>query len=234
MHPILGDFVSKNFYECHGEPTLKSGRLETDFSHDLPGYENIIATWINVPFELGGETKNKSKSRNIEAKIIAKELKKLIEHNQNFTFGIIAFYAAQVTEIWEELEKIGIAERSEDGVFQVANQWKETRNSEDKIVERLRIGTVDAFQGKEFDIVFLSLTRSNNIKVINEEMYRQKYGFLMLENRLCVAMSRQQRLLIIVGDLDMIKHDSAPQAIPQLVNFYQLCQTQNGKIYHCK
>lgn len=115
----------------------------------------------------------------------------------------------------------------------MAKQWQETTNYENKIVERLRVGTVDAFQGKEFDVVFLSLTRSNNINPIDERMYRRKYGFLMLENRLCVAMSRQQRLLIAVGDGDMVNHKSARVAIPQLVNFYQLCQSQQGKIYQC-
>jgi superfamily I DNA and/or RNA helicase len=97
-------------------------------------------------------------------------------------------------------------------------------------VEKLRIGTVDAFQGKEFDIVFLSITRSNDINANNEELFRKKYGFLMLENRLCVAMSRQQRLLIAVGDLGMVKTETAPQAIRELVNFYQLCQQPYGKI----
>jgi superfamily I DNA and/or RNA helicase len=42
--------------------------------------------------------------------------------------------------------------------------------------------------------VFLSVTRSNNIRATphRPESYRRKYGFLLLENRLCVAMSRQK------------------------------------------
>jgi len=31
----------------------------------------------------------------------------------------------------------------------------------------------------------------------------------MLENRLCVAMSRQQRMLVAVGDLAFVKADDA-------------------------
>ncbi|WP_324281619.1 AAA domain-containing protein [Cyanobacterium aponinum UTEX 3221] len=233
MHPILGDFVSENFYECHGESHINSGRCANDFIHNLPGYENSVTAWLNVPFSAGGEIQGQSKSRPVEARAIAFELKRLIEHDQKLTFGIIAFYSAQVTEIWKALEEVGIAEKSEEGFFQVAKQWQETTNYENKIVERLRVGTVDAFQGKEFDVVFLSLTRSNNINPTDERMYRRKYGFLMLENRLCVAMSRQQRLLIAVGDGDMVNHKSARVAIPQLVNFYQLCQSQPGKIYQC-
>ncbi|MGB2714762.1 MAG: AAA domain-containing protein [Vicinamibacterales bacterium] len=55
--------------------------------------------------------------------------------------------------------------------------------------ERLRVGTVDAFQGKEFDVVILSATRSNLLPAISEEDRREKYGHLMLANRLCVAMA---------------------------------------------
>lgn len=53
----------------------------------------------------------------MEARAIAFELKRLIEHDQKLTFGIIAFYSAQVTEIWKALEEVGIAEKSEEGFF---------------------------------------------------------------------------------------------------------------------
>lgn len=43
-------------------------------------------------------------------------------------------------------------------------------------------------------------------------------------------MSRQQRLLITVGDLEMVKVEAAPQAVRELVDFYKLCQQPYGKI----
>jgi len=57
MHPILGDFVSRTFYEYHGEPPIKAGRPEKEFFHELPGYQDKVAAWINVPLNLGSETK---------------------------------------------------------------------------------------------------------------------------------------------------------------------------------
>ncbi|MEC4880229.1 MAG: AAA domain-containing protein [Scytonema sp. PMC 1070.18] len=230
MHPTLGDFVSRIFYEYHGEPPIRAGKSKEEFVHNLPGYENVVAAWINVPLSTGKETKGRSKSRPIEAKRIAQELKKLIEHDTRLTFGIISFYSAQVTEIWKALCEVGIAEQTNDGIYQITTAYRETRNHEGKIVERLRVGTVDAFQGKEFDVVFLSIVRSNDINAVREELYPQKYGFLMLENRLCVAMSRQQRLLIAIGDLEMVKAEVAPKAIRELVAFYELCQEYYGKI----
>ena len=230
MHPILGDFVSRTFYEYHGEPPIRAGRVEEEFIHNLPGYENIVAAWINVPLNAGKEIPGRSKSRPIEAKRIAQELKQLINHDTRLTFGIIAFYSAQVTEVWKALCNVGIAELTDEGNYQTIAAYRETRNHEGKIVERLRVGTVDAFQGKEFDVVFLSITRSNDINPVSEELYPKKYGFLMLENRLCVAMSRQQRLLITVGDLGMVKTENAPLAIREMVDFYKLCQQSCGQI----
>jgi hypothetical protein len=57
MHPILGDFVSRTFYEYQGEPPIKAGRPEKEFFHELPGYQDKVAAWINVPLHLGSETK---------------------------------------------------------------------------------------------------------------------------------------------------------------------------------
>lgn len=60
--------------------------------------------------------------------------------------------------------------------------------------ERLRVGTVDSFQGMEFNIVFLSVVRSRDIKTINDELKDYNlFGFLVSKNRLCVSMSRQKK-----------------------------------------
>jgi superfamily I DNA and/or RNA helicase len=80
----------------------------------------------------------------------------------------------------------------------------------------------------EFDIVFLSMTRSNALRGQTEKEQRRKYGFLMLPNRLCVAMSRQRRLLAVVGDLSMCSESGADTAIPGLVAFKELCDGSPG------
>jgi hypothetical protein len=235
MHQILGDFVSRTFYEYHGESKINTGRPDSDFVHNIPNYQGKVAAWLDVPLSRGGETKGQSKSRLIEAKHLAHELRLAMESSQNLTFGVITFYRAQVTEIWEALCLEGIAERNDEGNYQVSRQWEEGRAGSGKLIERLRIGTVDSFQGKEFDVVFLSMTRSNDIVARESKQYQQKYGFLLLENRLCVAMSRQQRLLIVVGDLEMIKSEikkpeTERSAMREFIDFYQLCQSEHGVV----
>lgn len=54
-----------------------------------------------------------------------------------------------------------------------------------------KVVTVDSYQGEENAVVLLSLVRSNEIKSI---------GFLEVENRICVALSRAQRGFYLFGD----------------------------------
>ena len=74
-------------------------------------------------------------------------------------YGVITFYSAQAKLIKDMLKAKDIS-------------------------EKVRVGSVDAFQGMEFDVVYLSVVRSNKSR---------EYGFLQMEYRLCVAMSRQKR-----------------------------------------
>ena len=59
-----------------------------------------------------------------------------------------------------------------------------------------------------------------------------RYGHLMLKNRLCVAMSRQKRLLIVVGDSNMLFHSEAFNVIDGLVKFHELCGGEYGTQIH--
>ena len=46
----------------------------------------------------------------------------------------------------------------------------------------------------------------------------------LLPNRLCVAMSRQKRLLISVGAASMFDAGFAPKALAPLTDFLGMCQ----------
>ncbi|MGV0959818.1 MAG: C-terminal helicase domain-containing protein [Limnohabitans sp.] len=56
---------------------------------------------------------------------------------------------------------------------------------------RLSVGTVDAFQGQERDIIAITLTRSNP---------QGEIGFLSDIRRMNVGMTRARRKLLLVGD----------------------------------
>mmetsp|Transcript_18756 Transcript_18756/g.38160 ORF Transcript_18756/g.38160 Transcript_18756/m.38160 type:complete len:120 (+) Transcript_18756:162-521(+) len=59
-----------------------------------------------------------------------------------------------------------------------------------------RVGTVDSFQGQETELVVFSATRSNTVGDL---------GFLRDPRRLCVAITRARRGLILVGDAQTLR-----------------------------
>lgn len=227
MHPVLGKFVSDTFYAPYGE-AFESPRPAEEFAHDLPGYSGRAAAWVDMPLSRGRESGGHSKRRKAEAEWIAEEIYRLATLRRDLSFGVISFYSAQADEVLRAMERHAISEQLDDGSYRVKDAWRETRSADGRLIERLRVGTVDAFQGKEFDVVMLSMTRSNDLPVADELSLRRKFGHLMLENRLCVAMSRQQRLLIVVGDAAMLRGEAPENNLRGLVAFRELCRGKHG------
>jgi hypothetical protein len=230
MHPTLGDFISKQFYESEGLGVLHSGRPAQDFAHAIPGYQGKCAAWLDVPLQEGKEDRRgSSRIRLAEARAIAKEVKRIADTcGPTLSIGVISFYRAQCDLILEALVDQGLAEE-EDGEIRIARSYRQTESGD----ERLRVGTVDAFQGKEFDVVFLSIVRANDVVVSDqkegderERLLNGKYGHLRLANRLNVAMSRQRKLLVAVGDKGMAECPESDEAVPALTAFLKLCREE--------
>ena len=74
--------------------------------------------------------------------------------------------------------------------------------------EGVRVAAVDDFQGEENDIILLSLVRSNS---------DGKIGFLKIENRICVALSRARYGMYVIGNLTML-HDKTETKWPAILN----------------
>ena len=230
MHPLLGQFVSEQFYEPYGEG-FGSGLDQEPFAHNvsLKGGGSLVgkvAAWIDVPFDKGSEESRRSKSRPIEAEVIVQKAQSVLIEHPDLSVGIITFYRDQRDTIQEKMRDVGLMEDNGEGIYRIKFQWRQTSTGH----ERLRVGTVDSFQGKEFDVVFLSLTRSNRIKVNDEATRRRRYGFLLLENRLCVAMSRQKRLLVVVGDKSMASGPEAKTSVSGLHAFREFCEGAHGSV----
>lgn len=213
---ILGKFISDNFYKQHDEDFNSPlgttiGVPEDFFYQNLEGINNIPAIWINVHHN---PLNNNPRNSPFEAEEIMKRLRLWInsENGKNLDFGIITFYRDQVITIEEKLKK------------------EFSKEEREEFKHRLKIGTVDSFQGMEFDIVFLSAVRSKDLRTISNNIEDYKlFGFLTSKNRLCVSMSRQKRSLIVLGNKDFFEHDRAKLDVPELYNFLQLCKRE-GKV----
>lgn len=209
MHPDLGRFVSANFYEEFDPQERFDSPLSADcYTHGLPVPGGGPALWIDVPDVRGPSTSGRTGSlvRECEIDAIVSRLRAWMDLDEarnapedRLTFGVISFYRGQAEAI---KERLGAAV---DG-------------------KRLHVGTVDSFQGKEFDVVFLSLVRTS--RSLGSE---RPFGFLTVYNRLNVAMSRQKKLLAVVGDAALVDNDRAAESVWGLHGFLALCR-ENGAV----
>ena len=240
MHPVLGQFISKEFYEAHNkEEAFESPLGPEDFVQNLSYISNKPAVWYDVKNDAGNgaECKNslKSRFRKGEAIAAARLLAKWLEDDseRKLTFGIISFYSAQCLEIKKQLKIYGVF----DERLQIREEYKYTAPDKNgDFEERIKIGTVDAFQGMEFDIVILCAVRTaKNERIISayNELHRNAeeglkkqqsiFGFLMSKNRLCVSMSRQKKSLMVIGDKNLFSSRLAQESVPELYDYYKLC-----------
>ena len=179
MHPQIGRLVSELFYP----EGLKHGFSEDDLPNDTGLYNDKHIAWLDTSESEHFET---GKYQNeFEADIIIEEIKQLLKKNSQYTkeIGIITFYNEQLKLLNQKIKNSGL---------------------ENSVI----CGTVDAFQGKECEIIFLSTVRSNTKKNVGQAL-----GFLRSPNRLNVALSRARRLLVIVGNSSTLtKSDMFEQA----------------------
>jgi hypothetical protein len=174
MHPVIGDFISKKFYNG----TIMNGIKTNDNTNTFSVYDGKNIVWLNVPITAGLEEGKPSYYRKPEVTKIIDILKDILYslNGQEPTIGIISFYKKQVDIISKKIKD----------------------DFPQEIVGLIDCNTVDSFQGKEFDIVILSTVRSNVSQTAGESLGFIHYG----RSRINVALSRAKRLLILVGDAD--------------------------------
>ncbi len=172
MNPVIGDLISKLFYES--KLVSKTSRKEKTIP--LKIYESKPLVWLSTAARPDRKEEKISDSyRNTcESKIIFEQLLEIDEELGELKLkketAIIAGYRGQrdrLTRLYESDYKARFHNMS------------------------IEINTVDAFQGRETDIVFYSIVRSND---------NGKLGFLKDVRRLNVAFSRARELLVVVGD----------------------------------
>lgn len=182
MHPGIGNLVSKVFYDGQ----LESMTTESDRNHGYSKWDSKGVVWLSTAKnaskkeQIINNRSHKTYQNNLEVEVIFNTLmdmeREFAEKNIKKDIGIIAGYQAQKSLIRK------VYETEYKDRFRFIN---------------IEINTVDAFQGRETDVIFYSIVRSND---------EGKIGFLSDARRLNVALSRAKELLVIIGD-----HMSATQ-----------------------
>jgi len=173
MHQIIMGFSSGYFYE---------NKLKADHSvaeHQLMTTDKPLL-FIDTAGSGFTEQMNKE-SRSLENKEEANLLMNHLWHflmqlgeekihSENIQTGIISPYRAQVRLLLE--------------MIMADPRWR-------NLLPYLTIDTIDAFQGREREVIYISMVRSN----VNNEI-----GFLKDIRRMNVAMTRARKKLVMVGD----------------------------------
>ncbi len=213
MPKVLGDFIGKNFY-----PELRLGSPrgnpcdDENFIQTMPYISNKCMVWCDVPYGKDTCVNGKGWKNVEEASVVSKMLNQFLtnEENSKLKIGVISFYKDQVYEIINDLIKFNIYVKDE-ATIRINDSYK----------NRLQIDTVDAFQGLECDIIILSMVRSNPYKKFKPG----SFGFLKDEHHLCVALSRQKRCLVVVGNgSGMLETENAESSVRALVDYYKECK----------
>lgn len=113
--------------------------------------------------------KGKSLTNPEEANLLVKRFNEVVSAEPDLSIGIISPYRGQANFISDLLE-----------------------------TSKAQVNTVDAFQGREKDVILVSLVRSNEDGTI---------GFLTDYRRMNVAMTRARKKLILIGDSATIGND---------------------------
>ena len=225
MPRVLGNFVGEEFYSRDDEGNelpefergLRFAGRDEDHYHNLPGLKNIAMAFMRT--RIGAKADEKighSYRSEAECDVIIDYLKRCKDEmptdiigpngrGSRCTFGIISFYKAQVNLLISKLYEAGLVKLNEDGVIDTARSELD-----------IQVNTVDAFQGKECDFIFLSTVRS-----FESAKRKGSLAFLNDLNRLNVAFSRAKKCCILVADERLIKKRS--NLIPQLEHFYRNC-----------
>lgn len=214
MHPQINDVI-KQFYK-NDEGGLSCGldmsKIDCpDLSEPQSRYHgfyhpgfispDIHVLWIKVDEpEQRSDSKALYNDREVEA---VKRVLQYLKHSEGFE---------QYMQYWDN--NIKSEERrnieKEIGVISFYGQQvkylNEVKTFAKKNGMRVKLNTVDKFQGMERNIVIVSTVRSNKYRSAHGIVQNDNPGFAKSPERLNVALSRARRLLIVVGNNEFFDH----------------------------
>ncbi|NRT78229.1 serine/threonine-protein kinase [Clostridium beijerinckii] len=177
MNPIIGELISQMFYDCK----LISRTSKKDKTIPLKMFNEKSLIWLST-----------SQRSNNKEEILRSE--QYYTYRNRCEANIIFDYLLKINDELEELElykEVSIIAGYRAQRDLLISIFESQYSTKLKKHMKIEINTVDAFQGRETDIVFYSVVRSND---------EGDLGFLQDVRRLNVAFSRARELLIVVGN----------------------------------
>ncbi|MNT35840.1 hypothetical protein D3C72_1718850 [compost metagenome] len=171
MLPHIGSFISKNFYNGN----LRHHREDTDHDFTHFGWFTYDSRGYRVPIEHGGVLENQREIEIITHSLVEmcsrRKLKGAKSKQRKLSVAVITPYRAQCRALREAVNRLDLREYL-----------------------AVEVDTVDAFQGRQADIVFFSFVRTTGPAT-----------FYADSRRMNVAISRARDAVYLIGDRKYIK-----------------------------
>lgn len=174
MHPEIAKFPSDTFYD---------GKVITAPSVNLnhlvvpPRFPDTPVVFVNVYG--AGDTRKGTSSINTREADVCANIARIFGNTRNAAVGVISPYKQQMYLIRSLLERELLNDKMD-----------------------IEVQSVDAFQGREKDVIVFSCVRSGG--------QGHGVGFLADERRLNVAITRAKRALWIVGNVEHLRVHGGP------------------------
>ncbi|MCK8058675.1 MULTISPECIES: IGHMBP2 family helicase [unclassified Fusibacter] len=118
------------------------------------------------------------------------------------------FNELEMSKVEKTIERLMAKGLTEDQIAVISPYKAQATQLRKRLLNRFEIDTVDAFQGREKDVVILSFVRSNE---------DERIGFLKDYRRLNVSISRAKKKLIMIGNFKTLKTDRLFREMLELV-----------------
>ena len=218
MHPQINDVIKQFYKDDEGGITCGLNPSKVDeprlsepesrhhgFFH--PGFisPDVHVLWVKVDEpEQRSDSKALYNDKEVEA---VKRVLQYLKHSEGYS---------EYMKYWDD--NIKNEERrnqeKEIGVISFYSQQvkclREVKAYAKKNGMRVKLNTVDKFQGMERNIIIVSTVRSNKYKTGNTISPNNNPGFAKSPERLNVALSRARRLLVVVGNSDFFNQVKNP------------------------
>lgn len=173
MHSEICEIINRHFYENKLTTNVHQTKIRASALPPLPGKPAVFVLFLPDDGSQVEPTENGSRRNQASAKIAATLAAKYVKNDSTIQVALITPYRAQVSLLKRLLREMNFPSAQAD---------------------RLKVGTVHAFQGAEADVIIWDLVDTLSHPV--GKLYRGDAG-----NRLAnVAISRAQGKLVLIGD----------------------------------
>lgn len=171
MHQDIMAYSSKVFYEdkLQAHASVASRLLFTDDE----ALTFIDTSGCSFDEKLDGTSTTNPDEASFLIRHLVNLTEKIIENNSPESFPSVAIISPYKQQV------------------QILKELVSTETVLKNYLDKISVNTIDSFQGQERDVVYISLTRSNNDGSI---------GFLSDTRRMNVAMTRAKKKLVVIGD----------------------------------